>query len=96
MQLGEDDLLHLEKLSRITLPKAQEKSYKEKLGAIIDYVSKLSALKTQGVEPTSQVTKLVNRLREDEIAPSLPQIDVLKNSKHAHKGYFKLPKVVIE
>jgi len=34
-------------------------------------------------------------VREDEVAPSLPQSDILANAPHQEEGYFRV-KVVLE
>jgi aspartyl-tRNA(Asn)/glutamyl-tRNA(Gln) amidotransferase subunit C len=35
-----------------------------------------------------------NLLNEDKVKPSLPQEEVLSNSKYVKKGYFKVPKII--
>ena len=88
------ELEKLEKLSKIPLTQGKEREYIKKLGDIVSFISILSSIDTEGIEPISQVTGLSDALREDSIKPSFSQDEVLKNSKHAYRGYFKVPKVI--
>lgn len=94
MKLTTKDLAYLEKLSRIGIATKAKNAYLKKLSAVIGYVSQLASVQVEGIQPTSQVTNLENVLREDIVKPSMLQEDVLANSKHTLKGYFKVPKVV--
>ncbi len=94
MKLTRTELKHLEGLSRIAIDASKEEEYFKKLSTIVDYISVLSKVDTEGIKPTSQVTNLEKGLRDDEVTPSMSQEDVLKNSKHTWKGYFKIPKVI--
>ena|SRR3989338_3610556 len=72
MALSKDDVLNIAKLARLHLTDEEVLKYQRELSAILDYVSQLSEVDTTGVEPTAQVTGLINRLRQDEAAPADP------------------------
>ena len=81
-------------LARLNL-KPEEKSKLEKdLGAILVYVQKLSALDTQGVEPTSHVLNLENVYRPDEVKTSDAAEKALEHAPHPEGRFFKVPKIV--
>ena len=81
-------------LARLNL-KPEEKAKLEKdLGAILDYVQKLSALDTKGVEPTSHVLNLENVYRKDEAKASDAAEKALEHAPHADGRFFKVPKIV--
>jgi aspartyl-tRNA(Asn)/glutamyl-tRNA(Gln) amidotransferase subunit C len=64
------------------------------LDEILEYVKKLQAVPTDGVEPTSHVLPLTNVLRADEPRPSLRQDEVVALAP-AHKAPFvTVPKVI--
>jgi len=46
------------------------------------------------VEPTAHAVPLVNVTRPDEIRPSLPQEDALRNAPAKANGLFMVPKIV--
>jgi len=58
---------HIAKLARLEISDDEVEKYAKELSAILDYVEKLKEVKTDGVEPTAQVTGQANVLREDAI-----------------------------
>ena len=62
------DVEHVAKLARLTLPADELTRFTEQLAAILQYVGKLSELKTDGVAVTAQVTGLSNVMRADLVA----------------------------
>lgn len=61
---------------------------------ILDYVKRLQAIATEGVEPTSHVLPLANVMRQDAPQPSLSQADVCALSPAAQPPFIKVPKVI--
>jgi len=47
-----------------------------------------------GVEPTAHAVPMVNVTRADEIRPSLPHDDALRNAPKQASGLFIVPKIV--
>lgn len=88
------DVTHVAKLANLPLTDEEKKKFEKQLEETLDYVKQLEEIGTKGVEPTSQVTGLENVVREDETRPSLPQEEVLKNSKSTHNGFFKVPAIL--
>lgn len=88
------DVDHVAKLADLPLTGEEKKKFEGQLTEILDYIGKLNEVKTEGVEPTSQVTGLENVTREDQATPSLPQEEVLKNAKSVHNGFFKVPAIL--
>ncbi|MDO8639651.1 MAG: Asp-tRNA(Asn)/Glu-tRNA(Gln) amidotransferase subunit GatC [bacterium] len=84
------DILHTAKLANLKLSKEEIEKFKSQLSSILDYFKELQKVDTSNTEITSQVTNLKNATREDEIAPSLSQEEVLSNTKSKHNGMFKV------
>ena len=59
-------------LCRIRLSEAEVEKFQKELSTVLDYVSELQQVDTEGVEEISQVTGLSNVYREDE--PQQPKI----------------------
>ena len=93
MSLTKDDVLHIAKLSRITLTDPEVEKFKEQLSAILGYIEKLNELDTSGVEPTINTTGIIDRMREDKAESSFTQEEALSNSKVNHNGFFAVPNV---
>ncbi|MGB9637561.1 MAG: Asp-tRNA(Asn)/Glu-tRNA(Gln) amidotransferase subunit GatC, partial [Microgenomates group bacterium] len=64
--------------------------FSQELTKILDFVSQLNALKTEGVNPLNNVAGKKNVFREDEVKPGLSQTEALANARSTHKGYFKV------
>lgn len=72
------EVQHIAKLARIAVKPEDEQQLSQQLTSILDYVGKLNEVETAHIEPTSQVTDLVNVTREDVCIPgSTTQHDLL-------------------
>ena len=80
--------------SRISLTPDEEKKLAAQLGGILGYIEKLKELDVTDVEPTAHAVPLVNVTRPDEIRPSLPHDDALRNAPKQAGGLFIVPKIV--
>jgi aspartyl-tRNA(Asn)/glutamyl-tRNA(Gln) amidotransferase subunit C len=49
------------------LTETEENKFGEQLGSILEYIKKLDEVNTKKVEPTAQVSGLVDVLRSDEV-----------------------------
>jgi len=65
MALSPDDVRHIAKLARLNLEDREVEKFTRELGSILEYVDMLQEVDTTSVEPTAQVTGLVNSFRED-------------------------------
>lgn len=82
----------IEKLSELVkTPVSNEE--KEKLAGMLSqtahYMDMLNELDTSHVEPTYQVTGLVNIFQSEELNKTLTQEEVLKNSSKSDNGMIK-------
>ncbi len=65
--LTREQVLKIAKLARLGITDAEVEKYQVQLSGIISYIDKLNEVNTDGVEPTAQVTGLLNCFRKDEI-----------------------------
>ena len=61
---------------------------------ILDYVRRLQAVPTDGIEPTTHVLPLADVLRKDEPHASLPQEAVTALAPASQPPFVKVPKVI--
>ena len=95
MEIKREDILHLAKLSDISLSEDEIKNLGNDLQSIIKYISQLEELNTDGVEPTYQVFEMKNVWREDKIIPqdaSREELLALTTEEKEHQ--IKVPKVL--
>ena len=90
-QLDIKDVAHL---ARLQLTPDEEAQLGAQLDGILGYIEKLKELDVTGVEPTAHAVPLVNVTRPDEIRPSLPHDDALRNAPAQANGLFMVPKIV--
>jgi aspartyl-tRNA(Asn)/glutamyl-tRNA(Gln) amidotransferase subunit C len=88
------DVKYVAHLARLALAPDEEKKLAAQLGHILGYIEKLRELDVAGVEPTAHAVPMVNVTRADEIRPSLPHEDALRNAPQQANGLFIVPKVV--
>ena len=94
MAAAEIDVKYVAHLARISLSPDEEQKLAAQLGNILGYIEKLKEADVTGVEPTAHAFPLVNVTRADEIRPSLPNEDALRNAPAKANGLFMVPKIV--
>ncbi|MEK7523805.1 MAG: Asp-tRNA(Asn)/Glu-tRNA(Gln) amidotransferase subunit GatC [Patescibacteria group bacterium] len=68
MKLTKQQVEHVAMLARLGLSEAEIEKFQTQLSGILDYVELLNEVKTDGIQPTAQVTGLTNVMRADEVA----------------------------
>jgi aspartyl-tRNA(Asn)/glutamyl-tRNA(Gln) amidotransferase subunit C len=94
MASGDIDVKYVAHLARLELTADEEKKLSTQLGQILGYIEKLRELDVTNVEPTAHAVPMVNVTRADEIRPSLPHDEALRNAPKQSGGLFVVPKVV--
>ncbi|MEI9963199.1 MAG: Asp-tRNA(Asn)/Glu-tRNA(Gln) amidotransferase subunit GatC [Limisphaerales bacterium] len=94
MAAAEIDVKYVAHLARIALTPDEEQKLAAQLGGILGYIEKLKELDVTGVEPTAHAVPMVNVTRADEIRPSLPHEDAMRNAPKQANGLFIVPKIV--
>ena len=94
MAAAEIDIKYVAHLARLHLTPDEEKKLGAQLGGILGYIEKLKELDVTGVEPTAHAVPLVNVTRPDEVRPSLPHDEALRNAPAQANGLFLVPKIV--
>jgi aspartyl-tRNA(Asn)/glutamyl-tRNA(Gln) amidotransferase subunit C len=94
MPAPEIDVKYVADLARIALTPDEEAKLGAQLGQILGYIEKLGELDVSQVEPTAHAVPLVNVTRPDEIRPSLPHDEALRNAPRQAGGLFIVPQIV--
>ena len=90
----EIDVKYVTHLARLSLTPAEEQKIGAQLGNILGYIEKLRELDVSQVEPTAHAVPMTNVTRPDEIRPSLPNTEALRNAPAQANGLFLVPKIV--
>lgn len=94
MAQNELDVKYVAHLARLSLTPEEEKKIGGQLGQVLGYIEKLKEVDVTGVEPTAHAFPMVNVTRADEVRPSLPQEEALRNAPAKANGLFLVPKIV--
>lgn len=95
MAITREDVLHLAKLSNISLSEDQIEPLMKDLDNIVGYISQLDELDTEGVEPTYQCFDMKNVWREDVIKDfEASREDLLELTVESEDNQIKVPKVL--
>ncbi|HTX22832.1 MAG TPA: Asp-tRNA(Asn)/Glu-tRNA(Gln) amidotransferase subunit GatC [Candidatus Aquilonibacter sp.] len=94
MAAAEIDIKYVAHLARLALAPEEEKKLSAQLGGILGYIEKLKEADVSNVEPTAHAVPMVNVTRADEIRPSLPHAEALRNAPAQANGLFMVPKIV--
>jgi aspartyl-tRNA(Asn)/glutamyl-tRNA(Gln) amidotransferase subunit C len=94
MAANDFDVKYVAHLARIQLSPDEEQKLGAQLGNILGFMEQLKTLDVSHVEPTAHAVPTVNVTRPDEIRPSLPHEDALRNAPANANGLFVVPKIV--
>lgn len=94
MSAVEIDVKYVAHLARLALTPEEEKKLGDQLGHILGYIEKLKELDVSQVEPTAHAVPMVNVTRPDEVRPSLPHEEAMRNAPAQANGLFMVPKIV--
>lgn len=94
MKLSREDVLHIARLARLGVTEAEVDRAREQLSNILENFEVLQQVDTTDVPPTAQSVPLQNVVRVDEVAPSLPQSQVLANAPRKEGEFFRVRAVL--
>lgn len=94
MKVSLEEVRHIAKLAKLKLKEDEEIKFQNELSQILEYMDKLNELDTTNVEPLSHPIPVENIFREDELKPSIPREEALKNAPDTDGEFFKVPKVI--
>ena len=94
MKLSREEVLHIARLARLGLTETEVDRLSEQLSNILENFEVLQQVDTSGVAPTAQSIALQNVTKDDEVAASLPQPQVLANAPRRDGDYFRVRAVL--
>ncbi len=94
MKLSREEVLHITRLARLGLTEAEVDRLSEQLSNILEHFEVLQQADTTDVPPTAQSIDLLNVLKGDEVAASLPQSQVLANAPRREGDFFRVRAVL--
>jgi len=92
--LDTDKVKKVALLARLKLSDAEVSDYASKLGNILKYVETLNEVDTHDIEPMVHAVELSNVFRADQVQPSLPRGEALRNAPKSDGVYFLVPQIL--
>lgn len=90
-------LAHVAKLARLELDPSQREGLRDHMERVLDWVAALEQVDVEGVSANLHDAPWPSeRLRPDEVRPSLPREAALRNAPRSDEVGFVLPRVVSE
>ena len=96
MALTKKEVEALAHLARLNLTGEELERFGGQLEAILGYVDRLNGLDLSGVEPTTHVQPVTDRVREDRPEQGLTPADVAANAADFKAGSVRVPKILEE
>ena len=93
-KIEQAEVRRIAELARLKLTDDEVELMGAQLSSILLYMDRLSALSTDGVEPTAHAVPLVNVFRDDRVASSMNSAAALANAPQHQDGFFQVPKVL--
>jgi len=95
-KITKDLVKTISKLANINITEKQTEKYAVDLSSVVGYMEEIKNIDVEHIAETSRVSNEENVLRNDEVVPSLPQEEALKNTKKKHEGYFVVDQILAE
>ena len=92
MAIDKETVEYVSRLAKIRLNEKELGEYTNQLDDILDHIKVLEGVDTKGVEPHYGTIQTV--MREDKIADSLEQSQVLQNAPDTEDEYIKVKPVL--
>jgi aspartyl-tRNA(Asn)/glutamyl-tRNA(Gln) amidotransferase subunit C len=94
MKISTEDVKHVAKLARLRFTDEEITPFTKQFNDILGYFSKLKAVDTSRIAPSTHAVNVTNAFREDSEKDSIPAEKALQNAPDAEKGYYKVPKII--
>lgn len=94
LTISKEQVEHVAWLAKIKLTEDEKNYFTKQLNEILDYFKKIDEIDTSNIPPTFHVLDLVNVLRDDEVEPSLPTEEALRNAPQKEDSFIKAPRIL--
>ena len=94
MAISRDQVEHVARLARLGLSEEETTRLEQQLSQILETMRTIDRVDTSTIPPTAQAIPVDTVMREDEVRPSTPVDDVLRNAPSREGDFFKVPPVL--
>ncbi len=94
MKLSREEVLHIAALAKLGMTEEDITHFGAQLSNILENFEVLKKVDTEGIAPTAQPNALCNVMKDDVVAASMPQSDVLANAPRKEGEFFRIRAVL--
>jgi aspartyl-tRNA(Asn)/glutamyl-tRNA(Gln) amidotransferase subunit C len=94
MQVDEATVRRIARLARIKITDEEATALQKELSGILDWVTQLEEVDTEGVEPMTRVIPMTLKKRRDEVTDGGITDEIVRNAPVVDDHFFVVPKVV--
>lgn len=94
MAISQEDVLHVGRLSKIHPSNEEAARMQGQFADILNYMDRLNAVDTNGVEPLYSPHEGVAATRDDRVVKTCERSELLKNSPADSDEFFVVPRVI--
>ena len=95
-QISSDDVRKVAQLARLDLPEDKIATYTSQLESILEYVSELQQVDTEGVPETTRAVEVTNVTRADGVKQTPIREDILNQAPQREGDFFRVPKILAD
>ena len=95
-RISANDVRNVAKLARLDLPEEKIATYTGQLESILDYVSQLAEIDTEGVPETTRAVEVTNVTRVDDVTPTPVREEILNQAPLREGDFFRVPKILAD
>ena len=89
-----EETAHVAKLSMLEFSDSELETLNGEMDRILETVSALDSVPTEGLEATLSVGAYANRFRDDVCLPTLSREDALSNAPRSRDGAFEITRIL--
>ena len=94
MIITDEIIEYVAALAKLELAEDEKEKTRKDLNDILNYMTRMEELDTDGVEPLTHVFPIQNVFREDEVTNAADRYNLLANAPVKKDGCFVVPKTV--
>ena len=95
-RISADDVRKVAKLARLDLPEDRIATYTGQLESILEYVSQLEQVDTEGIPETTRAVEVTNVTRKDGVDPTPVREEILNQAPLREGDFFRVPRILAE
>lgn len=92
MRIGDDELLHLERLTRLRLTPEERATVASDLERVLAHLGEIASVDVTGLEPMLRPVHVEDGTRGDVRRPGLPREDVSRLARAERDGFLLVPR----